>query len=111
MQLFLEVVADGFAFAIRIGREVDCVHLLGGGLQLRDELLLAFDDFVVGFEIMIDIDREIVLGEILNMTERSFDDVICLPRYLLMVFAFAGDSTITRAFGIGDFRNAAPSAA
>ena len=22
----------------------------------------------------------------------------CLPRYLLMVFAFAGDSTITRAF-------------
>src|ERR1022692_2885740 len=24
----------------------------------------------------------------------------CLPRYLLMVFALAGDSTITRAFGI-----------
>ena len=27
----------------------------------------------------------------------------CLPRYLLMVFAFAGDSTITRAFAISNF--------
>src|ERR1700686_2452034 len=35
----------------------------------------------------------------------------CLPRYLLMVFAFPGDSTITRAFGILDFQNAAPYAA
>src|ERR1017187_6463418 len=35
----------------------------------------------------------------------------CLPRYLLMVFAFPGDSTITRAFGILAFQNAAPKAA
>src|ERR1035438_5476623 len=27
----------------------------------------------------------------------------CLPRYLLMVFAFAGDSTITNAFAIFSF--------
>ena len=26
----------------------------------------------------------------------------CLPRYLLMVFAFAGDSTMTRAFAIDE---------
>ena len=30
----------------------------------------------VGFETVIDIDREIALGEILNMTERRFDDII-----------------------------------
>jgi hypothetical protein len=34
----------------------------------------------------------------------------CLPRYLLMVFAFAGDSTITKAFAIFNFREAAPPA-
>ena len=73
------MVADGLAFAIRIGRQVDFIHLLGGGFQLTDELLLAFDDFVTGFKIMFDIDREIALREILNMTERSFDDVISYP--------------------------------
>jgi hypothetical protein len=31
----------------------------------------------------------------------------CLPRYLLMVFAFAGDSTITRAFAISAFLQSA----
>ena len=71
--------ADGFAFAIRIGREVDFIHLFGGGFQLTDELLLAFDDFVTRFKIVIDIDREIALGEIFNMTERSFDDVMLYP--------------------------------
>src|ERR1700684_3720971 len=29
----------------------------------------------------------------------------CLPRYLLMVFALAGDSTITRAFGISNLNS------
>ena len=41
-----------------------------------DELLLAFDDFVVRLEAVLDIHREILLGKIFDMTERSFDDVL-----------------------------------
>ena len=33
-KFFLQVIADGFAFAVRVGREVDGFHLLGGLLQL-----------------------------------------------------------------------------
>src|ERR1035438_2948226 len=44
LQFFLEVVADGFAFAVRIGREIDFIHILGGGFQFGDELLLALDN-------------------------------------------------------------------
>ncbi len=75
-QLFLQVVADGLAFAIRIGRQVDGIHFLGGCLQLRDELLLAFDHFVAGLETVFDIHREILLGKIFDVTERSFHHVL-----------------------------------
>ena len=79
LQFFLEVVADGFAFAVRVGREVDFFHFLGGLFQLGDELLLAFDDFVMRFKAVIDIDCQILLGKIFNMTERSFDDITACP--------------------------------
>ena len=49
-------------------------HFAGGGFEFVDEFLLAFDDFVVRLEAVFDIHREIALGQILNMTEGSFDD-------------------------------------
>ena len=52
---------------------------LAACFQLRDQLLLAFDDFVMGFETVLDIHREILLGEILDVTERSLDDVMLDP--------------------------------
>ncbi len=70
------MVADGFAFAVRIGCEVDVVGLFGGGFELGDELLFAFDDFVMRFEAVLDVDIEVLLGKILDVAKRGFDDEI-----------------------------------
>ena len=74
LQLFLQVPADGFAFAVGIGRQVDLVHLLRRVLQLLDQLLLALDHFVLGLEAILHIDRQILLRKILDMPQRRFDD-------------------------------------
>ena len=79
-QFFGEMGGDGFAFAVRIGRQIDGVGAAGQLLQLGDHLLLAGNDFVLGGEIIVDIDAETLLGQILNMTERGFD-LVTGPRY------------------------------
>jgi hypothetical protein len=68
------VKANGFALAVGVSREVDFFHFARGCLEFGDEFLFAFDNFVVRFEAVFDIHREIVFGQILNMTEGSFDD-------------------------------------
>ena len=73
LQLFLQVEADGFAFAVRVSRQVDGVGALGGRLQLRDQLLLAFDDFVDRLEVVVDVHRQILLGQILHVAQRGLD--------------------------------------
>ncbi len=52
------------------------LHLPGGLFQLGDELLLAFDDFVARLETVLDVHRQVSLGKILDMAERSFDDIL-----------------------------------
>ena len=74
LQFLLQVIADGFAFAIRVGCEIDVFDALGGLFQLADELFLAFDDFVARFEAVLDIHRQVLLGKIFDMTEGSFDN-------------------------------------
>ena len=86
-QDFLKVVADGLALAVRIGCEVDVVNGPGGLPEFLDELLLAFDHLVARLETVVDIHRQVPLGKIHNMTERShnhellaqvFIDRLCL---------------------------------
>jgi len=56
--------ANGFTFAVRIGREIDFFYGFGSLLQLGNELLLALDDFIMWFETVRDIDREVLfLGD------------------------------------------------
>ncbi len=68
--------ADGFAFAIRVSRQVDRIHALGRRLQLRDELLLAFDDLIVRLEVLVDVHSQVLLRKILDVAERSLYDVL-----------------------------------
>ena len=51
-----EVPCDGFAFTVEVGREPDRVRLLGEFLQLRDGLLLVRENFVAGFEVVLEVD-------------------------------------------------------
>ena len=71
-----QVPADGFAFAVGIGREVDGVNALGGLLEFGDQLLFAFDDFIAGCEVVIDVDRQILLRKVFDVPEGSLDDVL-----------------------------------
>ena len=45
-------------------------------LQLAQQFAFAFDDFIARFEAVLHIHGQIFLGEILNMAQRSFDDVL-----------------------------------
>ncbi len=68
-----EVSSDGFAFAVRIRRQVDGVGRLGQLLQLGDDLLLAGDYDVLRGEIVVEIDPERFLGQVFDMAERGLD--------------------------------------
>ena len=56
---------DGLAFAIGVGREQDVVGLLGRGLELGEDLLLALDDLVGLREVVLDVDAHL-LGQVLE---------------------------------------------
>ena len=70
-----DVPADGLSFAIRVGGDVDGVGLLRGGLQLADDLLFAFQDLVLREEGDL-VDAELALGQIADVADRRFDDVV-----------------------------------
>ena len=57
------------------------------------------DDLVGRLEVLVDVDAQLALGQIADVAHRG-DDLVVAPRYLLMVFAFAGDSTTTSDFAI-----------
>ncbi len=69
-----QVRGDGFAFAIRVGRQVDHVRRLRQFLQLGQHLLFAGDNDVLGFEVVLDVDTETALGEILHVAVGSIHD-------------------------------------
>jgi hypothetical protein len=69
------VPRDRLAFAIRIGREVDGLVLAGGLADLRDDLLLALDDLVAGLEVALEVDADLRLRQIADVTDRGLHDV------------------------------------
>ena len=69
MQFLLKVVTNGLPFAIRIGCEIDFFYIPRGLLELGQKLLLAVDNLIVRFKAILDIDRQIPLGKVLDMTE------------------------------------------
>ena len=79
VDLFLEVMTDSFALAIRVSRQVYRAHLLRGRLQLLDQLLLAFDNLVPRLEAVLHIHREVLFRQVLDVAKRSHHDVV-LPQ-------------------------------
>ena len=71
-KFLLEVIADGLALAVRVGRQVHLLHPSGGLFQIGNELLLPFDDLIPRLETVVDVHRQVSLGEILDVAERSF---------------------------------------
>ena len=106
-----QVPADRLAFAIGVGREQELRCVLDGTLEVRDLLSFVARHHVIGRKVLLNIDTESSpvlfldllrhirgrLGQIANMTVARLDSYL-LPRKRPRVFAFAGDSTITRGF-------------
>ena len=61
-KLFLQVGADGFAFAVGVGRQIHILHFPGSLFELGDQLFLAFDDFVARLETVLHVDCQIPFG-------------------------------------------------
>ena len=80
---------DGFAFAVRVRRQID---LVGGErqlLQLGQNLFFAGNDNVLGQEPVFDIDTEAALGQVLYVPERGIDRE-SLPQIFLNGFRLRG---------------------
>ena len=78
-QLFGQVPADRFAFAVRVGRDVDRFRRLGGLLQLLDDLRAVGKDDVSGLEAGVDVDAQLALGQVADVAHRR-DDFVVAPQ-------------------------------
>ena len=88
-ELFGQMPADRFAFAIGVGRDVDVGRILRRALQLGDHFLARRDRFVHRREIIIDVDAKLALRQIADVSHRRehfvvaseiFIDGFCLRR-------------------------------
>ena len=68
-----DMPGDRFAFAIRIGSQIDIFFALGRFFQIVDDFFLGLNDVKVGREIFFDIDAELALGQIDHMADGRFD--------------------------------------
>ncbi len=77
-QFLGQVPGDGFAFAVRVRRQIDVVRGQGQLLQLGENFLLAGNDDVFRLEIVVDIDAQRALGQVFHVAERGFDrEALC----------------------------------
>ena len=72
-ELVGDVPRDGLALAVRVGREIYMIGLLGLGLDFLEHLRLARDDVVLGLEIVVDSDAKGALGQIHHVADRRDD--------------------------------------
>ena len=73
-QFLGQVPGDGFAFAVRVRRQIDVVRGQGQLLQLGENFLLAGNDDVFRLEIVVDIDAQRALGQVFHVAKRCFDN-------------------------------------
>ena len=82
LELLGEMPADRFAFAIRVGRDVDVGRVLGGVLELLDDLLARLDRFVLLGEVVVDVHAELALRQVADVAHRR-DDLVVAPEILV----------------------------
>jgi hypothetical protein len=75
------VLADRFAFAIRVSREIDRFGFFGRLLQFRNDLLVVSffvigNDFVSRFEIVFDVDAETFRRQIFDVAYRGLNNEV-----------------------------------
>ena len=76
IQNFFQMLANGFAFTIRISREKYATRSFRSSAEFLDDFFFAGDDVVHRFEVMLDVDPELAFGQVLDVAERRFDYVV-----------------------------------
>ena len=71
---FLEVLANRFAFAVRVSGEQNAIRGPGGSAQFLDDFFFSGYDFVDRLEMVLDIDAELALRQVLDVAERGLHD-------------------------------------
>ena len=71
-----QMPADGFAFAVRVGRKKHAVGVFGFAFQLLDELFLAFDADVLRGIVMLHVDAQLRSGQVADMAHAGGDLII-----------------------------------
>ena len=66
---------DGFAFAVRVRRQIDRVSGLCQLLQLGEDFFFARNDDVFGLEVVVHIHTQSALGQVFDVAERGLDRV------------------------------------
>jgi hypothetical protein len=67
---------DRLALAVLVGREVELVGILQGGLEPADHVLRLVRHHVGGPEVVVDVDGETLRLEIADRPDRRLDDVV-----------------------------------
>ena len=76
-QLIFKMCRDGLAFAVRIGRQVHSLCTLGQLLEAVHHLYFIRHHDQVGRKTAVfEFDTNLVLGQILHVAQRGFDDVV-----------------------------------
>ena len=73
-QFFRKVPCDGFAFAVRIRRQINVVRRQCQLFKLGKNFLLAGNDDVLRLEFVVDVDTQRALGQVFHVTKRCFDN-------------------------------------
>ena len=76
LQHLEEVPRDGFALAILVGREVELVGVLERPAQAADDLRLLRRDHVLRLEVVLDVDREALAGQVADVPDAGHDGVV-----------------------------------
>jgi hypothetical protein len=81
-EFFLEVPADGFAFAVRVSREVDVFDLFAVSRSSVMSFFLPSMTSYFGSEAVVDVGGKVAFGRSFTVAEKAFT-MKCLPRYLI----------------------------
>ena len=101
LELLGDVPGDRLALAIGVGGEQERVGLLGLGLELGQDLLLALDDLVGLLEALLDVDAHL-LGQVFDVALGG-QDLVARPEVLLDRLGLGRRSTTTSVFAIRAF--------
>src|SRR4030095_11048449 len=77
-QLLSQMPADRLPFPVGVGGDVERVGLLGGLLEVVENLLLGRRDHVLGLEVLLGIHAELGLRQVAHVSHGGLDDVLAV---------------------------------